>query len=205
MIASASLLAPVEIGLNFCIGQQPQARRICKSLSGKVLAIHLLGPQLTIYCLFRDNDVQLRGTCENKPDTTISGTPLSLARLGLSPGNNRDLFAGEVKFEGDIETGRQFQALMKAIEIDWEEQLSRLTGDIAAHQIGNAARGFNAWVVSTIKTLQLDMSEYLQQESRDLPCKEEVEPFLVAVDTLRADVERIELRIKRLQNKMAPP
>lgn len=203
MIVPATLLAPLEIALNFCVRQQSQTLEICSTLTGKVVSIHLQGPNVQVYCLFHESNLQLRGNYEGKPDLVITGTPLALARLGLSPGASRDVFVSEVKFEGDIETGRHFQALMKAIDMDWEEQLSHLVGDVAAHQIGNAVRSLSGWVARTTKTLHLDMAEYLQQESRDLPCKEEVEPFLAAVDTLRADVERLELRVKRLQNKIA--
>lgn len=205
MIVPAIMLAPLEMALNFGIRQQSQAQQICSSLAGKTLAFHLRGPMTTVYLLFRENDVQLRGQYQGKPNTTISGTPLALARLGLAPDNNRDLFTGEVKLEGDVDTGRQFQALMKSIDVDWEEQLSRITGDVAAHQIGNAARDLSAWAINTFSTLQMNIAEYLQQESRDVPCKVEVEPFLAAVDTIRSDVERLELRIKRLQNYMTLP
>jgi ubiquinone biosynthesis protein UbiJ len=44
-----------------------------------------------------------------------------------------------------------------------------------------------------------NVREYLQEESRDVPTRYEVERFTQRVGTLRDDVERIAARINRLQ------
>jgi ubiquinone biosynthesis protein UbiJ len=49
--------------------------------------------------------------------------------------------------------------------------------------------------------LQLSLSEYLREEAQLLPDKIQIEDYMQAVDRLRADCDRLEARIKRLQNK----
>ena len=45
------------------------------------------------------------------------------------------------------------------------------------------------------------MSEYLQEESRILPTKVELDRFMSDVDGLDANVQRLEARIQRLMNQ----
>ena len=85
---------------------------------------------------------------------------------------------------------------------DWEEQLSHLVGDAAAHQVGNLVRDTLQWGAKSVDTLGRDLTEYLQEESRQLPQRDEVNKFLAAVDVLRNDVERLDARVKRLQARI---
>ena len=48
-------------------------------------------------------------------------------------------------------------------------------------------------------TMGDNIREYLQEESRDLPTRYEVEKFGQQVGELRDDVERIAARLKRLE------
>jgi ubiquinone biosynthesis protein UbiJ len=44
-----------------------------------------------------------------------------------------------------------------------------------------------------------NIREYLQEESRDVPSRYEVDRFVSDVNALRDDVDRLEARINRLQ------
>jgi ubiquinone biosynthesis protein UbiJ len=46
-----------------------------------------------------------------------------------------------------------------------------------------------------------NIREYLQEESRDAPSRDEVDRFSAAVNTLRDDVDRIEARLNRLRGE----
>ena len=49
---------------------------------------------------------------------------------------------------------------------DWEEELSRQVGDVAAHQIGNAARHFVRWARESAETLSRDRMSQPDREQR---------------------------------------
>lgn len=110
---------------------------------------------------------------------------------------------GAVEISGDVELGRRFKELLDGIVIDWEEQLSRLTGDVIAHQIGRSVRAAHAFGTDTLHTLGRNFAEYQQEEARNLPAATEVAEFLAAVDVLRDDTARLEARIARLQARLA--
>jgi ubiquinone biosynthesis protein UbiJ len=84
------------------------------------------------------------------------------------------------------------------MEIDWEEHLSRLVGDIAAHRIAGLVNGLRNWGKTAADNLADDVGEYLQEESRDVVSGAEMGVFYQRVDKLRDDTERLKARIDRL-------
>lgn len=198
MSLPAIVLAGLEITLNRYLSLDAETLSRLAALSGKVIAVELRGLGVTLHMAPHGGGIQLLGDYRATPDTVISGAPWSLARAAY--GEDRGaLFAGEVEIRGDVTVGQRFEAILREIDIDWEEQLSRIVGDVAAHQVGKLVRDTMAWGAKSAETLGRDVSEYLQEESRHLPQRGEVDTFLTAVDDLRNDVERLEARIRRLR------
>lgn len=197
------VLAGLEIALNRYLALDPETMSRLVVLTGKVIGVELRGLGITLYMAPHSGGIQLMRDYDGAADAVISGTPLSLARVGI--GEERGLvFAGEVEIRGDVTVGQRFEAVLREIDIDWEEQLSNLVGDVAAHQVGNLLRDTLSWGAKSMKTLGRDITEYLQEESRHLPQRDEVEKFLAAVDVLRNDVERLDARVRRLQARVEP-
>jgi len=110
-----------------------------------------------------------------------------------------DDWANDMELRGDVAYAQRFHAILRALEFDWEEQLSRLVGDVAAHQIGNLARGALSWGSQAAESLSRATTDYLQEEARDLPAPAEVERFMEGVDKLRGDCDRLAARVARLE------
>jgi ubiquinone biosynthesis protein UbiJ len=195
----ASLLAGLEAVLNRYLRLDPDAMARMAALQPRSIAIELTPWQLTLYVVPGDNGVQLRSRLESGPDTVLRGTPLGLAQLGLGGHGGKTLFSGNVSIEGDVETGQAFKAILDEMDIDWEEQLSRLTGDAIAHQLGNTARRAAGALRDGRRTLEQDLGEYLQEELRVLPTRIETENFTADVSRLVMDTDRLAARIRRLQ------
>jgi ubiquinone biosynthesis protein UbiJ len=195
----ASLLAGLEAALNRYLRLDPDAMTRMAALQQRSIAIELMPLQLTLYVVPGENGLRLRSQLENAPDTVLRGTPLGLAQLGLGSQGGKTLFSGSVTIEGDVETGQAFKAILDDMDIDWEEQLSRLTGDVFAHQLGNTARRAAGVLRNGRHTLERDIGEYLQEELRVLPTRIETENFSADVSRLGMDTDRLAARIKRLQ------
>jgi ubiquinone biosynthesis protein UbiJ len=197
----AWLTAALETALDRYLSLDHEVATRLACLNGKALEVELRGLDLHFYLLPAGHRIQVQGHYEGTPDACLRGAPLSLARLALSEQGRRTLFSGAVQLEGDTELGEQLQDIINAVDIDWEEQLARLTGDVVAHQAGNAARGAQHWVGKARESLTLDLADYLHEETRQVPARGEVERFVAEVDTLRSDIERLAARVKRLQDK----
>lgn len=186
----------IETAINTLLKLDDNARARLDSLQGKIVDLHLQGLELHIYLLLHADKIEVMRYFDGEIDVVISGTPLSMASLTAS---NSAMFSGDVEITGDVEVGKRFKNLLDALEIDWEEQLSRLTGDIVAHQIGNAVRDLNRLLDRAANSFGANLGEYLREESRLTPTQGECDHFFTDVDTLRADVDRFDVRLQRLQ------
>jgi ubiquinone biosynthesis protein UbiJ len=201
MTPATTLAAALETALDLYLKQDPQARQGCAALDGKIIGLDITGLGLSLYFLPGSHGIQVSSHYEGDVDTQLTGSPLGFARLAL--GSREDtLFKGAVEIKGDTETGQQFQDLLANTDWDWEEQLSHITGDVIARQIGNVTRLSGKFINDSRNTLEQDVSEYLQEEARLLPTGSEVGNFLEDVDQLRADVDRLDARIARLLQTM---
>jgi len=198
MMAPTFITAGLEIALNRYLRLDPEILPYLAGLDGVVVAIEPEGVGLTLYLFPGPEGIRRHDCYESEPTVYIRGTLPALIRQWRGQSVN-----GEITVEGDSNAGRQFQTLLARLDIDWEEQLSKVTGDALAHELGTFWRRFRQWGQRTSAILLHDCSEYLQQELRALPPYPAVESFLSAVDILREDVDRLEARIIRLRRQLA--
>ena len=193
------VLAVAEKILNNYLQLDPETNSRLSKLAGKVIALQSPYSKHQVYCLFTNNRVQLFGQYDGPTDVTLTGTPFDFLALNQAVNNSVAAFKSNVTITGDLEIAQHFKTLFAELDIDWEEQLSQVTGDFMAYQIGNGVRAFSEWAKQTNATMQQNFTEYVQEEVRLTPSKIELEDFLSAVDKLRDDVERLEIRIKKLE------
>lgn len=190
------MFGPLASLLNRGIRRSTDATRRCRELDGRSFRIELDGLDLGLTLLARGEQVELAD--DAAPDATLAGSPGALLRLGVS-GDESLLRSRAVRISGDPLVARDFRDLIAIAAPDFEEELARLVGDVAARQVGNLVRGLGGWGLDAADRLSRTTAEYLQEESRDLPARAEVEAFLDAVDRLAEDAARFEARLQRLE------
>ena len=191
-------LRPVARILNRNIAESTPARELCEQLSGAVVAIRVRNTALAAFFIVADDALDVVSTTSQEPDVVITGSLLTLAGMAGNSGAAA-IRAGSLDLTGDASLAAQFQRLLLLARPDMEEELSNLVGDLAAHRLGEFARGVGRWSRAARSTMSANIREYLQEESRDTPSRYEVEKFGAAVNTLRDDVDRVEARLNRLQ------
>ncbi len=194
-------VAALEQAINRYIALDPEGAARLAALHGRVILIETEGFGTRLYLIPGPTGIQFFGEYDGEPDCTLRGTPLALARMGVVSNKEEPLFSGDVQVEGDTHLAQAFGDLVSGIQVDWEEQLSRLVGDTLAHQVGSGVRAAGRWGRQSADNLSLDLKEYLQEEARLLPSRYEIEAFLDQADTLRDDVERLAARVERLSRR----
>ena len=194
-MTSFSLL---ENAFNRYLALDPEAPGKLNEFEGRVICIDIRGPGKRIYLSITGNRVVFLDTYDTEPDATIIGSPAALIKLGVRRDTAPLFFTGEVEIRGNTRLGRRFKSLLADMDIDWEEHLSRLVGDIAAHRISNAFDALRSWSRSAAGNFADDVGEYLQEESRDVVSEAEMAFFCQQVDECRDAAERIKARIDRL-------
>ncbi len=185
----------LEILINQALALDEVAQQAMAKLAGKTLLIQIEGTPLKwFFAPQTDGFLQMPSSIEF-PDAVVSGMPFSLLRLLSEP---TLLTTGIATLSGEMQVAQSFMTVFAQLQIDWEEQLSHIVGDIAAHQIGNFTRNAQQYTQQTTQAWQQNIIEYLQEENRFLPTQPELELFYNEVDVLRSDVARLEKRLERL-------
>ena len=143
--------------------------------------------------ILEDGSLAISGETQ-APDAIIY-LPPSLALRLLA---NDEAAKMQIKIEGDTHLATEFSKVLQNMRWDVEEDLSKLTGDIAASKIAEISRK----TLSAAKTQSINaaemLSEYWQEEKLILAKIRHVESFNAGVDTLRSDVARLEKRLAKL-------
>jgi ubiquinone biosynthesis accessory factor UbiJ len=198
MDALERILLPMIRMANRQIRMTTPARELCEVLKGSVVAVRVKNTALSMYFHIGDEEISVTGEYDAVPDAVITGSLLTLLQMAGQSGESavRD---GSLELTGDAMLAQSFQRLLWHARPDVEEELSAVVGDVAAHGLGDLARTVGDWTRRAGSTLSQDLSEYLQEESRSLPSRNEFDQFNGEVERIRDDVERFEARLKRLE------
>ncbi len=192
-------LTSLEDLLNRQLNEITPARALLGELNGKILCVRLKETELALFFKAGRENLEISTGTDSDPDAIISASPLGFLRIAGQ--DTETLFSsGSVHIEGDAECAQSFQKLLALGKPDWEEELSRAVGDVAAHQLGNLARAFRDFASRTAETVARNTSEYFREEGRDVPNADEVEVFLRDVDDLAHDFDRVRARPKKLES-----
>jgi len=192
-----AVLRPITNVLNRNIRETTPARELCERLDGTTVAVRVRDTALAMFFHINGDTIVLATDSDADPDVLITGSLLTLAGMAGSSGEDA-LRDGSLELTGDMQTAKAFQDLLNYAKPDIEEELSSLIGDAAAHRLGEFARGLGRWGRDARSTMGSNLREYLQEESRDLPSRYEVERFIKQLESLRDDVARLEARFDRL-------
>lgn len=117
-----------------------------------------------------------------------------------------DLLQGPdaVKTFGDQALATDFLQALKNLEIDWEEQLSKLTGDLIAFKVGSTVRRGQKHLNVAQQKIADTLKEYLQFEVELLPTSSQVNRFNQQVTETTDAVDALAERIEALTADQTP-
>lgn len=182
----------------------PDTQRSLSQLQGKVFKLELSIVGREIFFIPITDGIQIKEEWPGKVDIIMRGSPLAFLQFGLKQKgvDNQVFLEKRVTIEGDAELAQDLQKVLRELDIDFEELLSRYIGDIAAHEIGRSAKAFRGWAKEAANSMRADIQEYMVEESRILAPSWRIEKFNEQADALRADVDRLDQRIQRIRNSV---
>jgi len=192
------LLTAVESIINRVLALDPVALTEMSRLAGKAVALEVTDIKRTLYLRPGPAGINLTHVPPDHIDTTLSGTCMDFVAASTRK-ERRDT---PLRIDGDADLAASIQGILARLDIDWEEELSRVFGDVLAHELMGKLRRVANWCRETQTTLRTDLRDYLVEESHLTPHPIELEDFMSGVDRLRADSDRIEARIDRLRRRL---
>jgi len=204
MPATPLWLASVEALVNRSLGESTQATAAAHQLNNTSLQIDVDGLWHIRAVVSADRLMLMTAgetsAVDTAADASISGTPWALFQLLTGDLHANGRAAAQIR--GDAEIASRYRELFALARPDLEEELSRVVGDVPARRLSQLAESALSWVRKARRTAGENIAEYLQEESRDLANRPELEEFLLGVDQARETADRIEARLVRLEQRL---
>jgi ubiquinone biosynthesis protein UbiJ len=191
-------LPALSKAVNTALALDPESDQRLKKLQGKVITIEFLPVHFTFQCVFTSAGIEIQKEQQLASEAVIRGTPLQMLGAMLSKDNRQRFFAEDLIIEGNAELAQQVVNLFDEMEIDWEEQISRVVGDVPAYHAGRLLRGAKQWLRKATDSLSENVNEYVHEEARWVPAREALQDYFNDIDALRMDVDRAEARLQNL-------
>ena len=103
--------------------------------------------------------------------------------------------AKATQISGSAEFADALGFVLRNLRWDFEEDLSKAVGDIAAHRIAGLLRSFGVWHAQATRNLAESFAEYLTEEQPMLAKRAELTALAVSLVQLQEDLARLEQRV----------
>ena len=177
--------------LNHLLAAEPWARERLAPFAGETLELRAPPLPALRFSILPGGTLQAGGTT---PGLIMTLKPELLAALGR--GEEHALRG--VAVDGNAKLAAEVLVLARQLRWDVEEDLSRLFGDIAAHRLAEAGRGFVAWHLDAAQRLAAAVADYATDEKQFLARRAELDTLAESVARLRDAIARLDKRLERL-------
>ncbi len=194
----SGITAAIETSVNHALSYDPATRQRVADITD-ILAVNITTPAITLYFRGHTDGVHVMGHCEAPVVTQLSGSIIDLIGLLKQP---TSLANSNVALTGSTHLLQQWQTLLQDMDIDWEEAISRILGDIAGPFAASGIHTAVDWSKSQLQEQQRLIKEYVSEELKLTPSKAETEHFFDQVHELKLNVDRMNARIQALHQKL---
>jgi ubiquinone biosynthesis protein UbiJ len=209
-LLGSTLLAPVESLVNTALDADPATRhRLARLGAGRILQIHSDGLKNSVaagdlYIRTGEDRLYLQGSHSGAVDARLSGSARALAALLTASEPRQALYDPELSLTGSTDLAEGVQRLFRDLDIDWEDRLAPLLGNVAAHQLGQWLRGARRQTRETGSRLETILRDYLNEEADWVTGRAEFNALRDDVDALRLRLDRLEARARELTAGTGP-
>ena len=211
---SAALSQIIEAGLNGLLRSDPHLlsslNRVAEGKSLRLISTRhgadVGAPAWQLTLIITPEKLHVHTNSADHADTCISGSPRALAALLFSNDPAAALYHPEIVLSGDIHLIQTIHKTLTASGTRWDDvlapMLKPLLGDSGVSVLTNAVNVSAGVVRNAGQSLQLNVRDFLQEESGLLPSLAETEDSNTRLDSLRLRIDRLHARIDLLRQKI---
>lgn len=205
LIGSLALL-PIEQFVNRLLNSDPHVRQKLTDFAGKTLQVITRSPAFTATVLFEDDQIRLNAvdaeTMAIDADATISGRSNDLLALLVRNSDDRSLADSGIELSGDASLVHDLYSTLRAMDIDWEDYLAPFLGDVITNEVGKLAQEGRQWSDSVRGNLNRNVEDYIKEEARLVPRREQVSKFGDELDRLKLRIDRVKAKADLLYARL---
>lgn len=183
---------PTIAALNHLLVQSGWAQARLVKFSGRTARFRIAPFSLT--CTIQQDGSLQEAAQDASADAELNIAPSLLPRLAF----NDEAALKQIAATGDAPLIEEIFFLARNLRWDAAEDLSRVTGDIAAERIVNFAKGAQQQMRDAALNLSQAAAEYWTEERPLIAKPAQLAEFARQVDTLHREMESLEQRIQQL-------
>lgn len=177
---------------NHLLAAAPWARGKLAPFAGRRARL-VLGPLPLEFRIAPDGSFESLGTGEPSVEIALPAT----APFALFEGRESLMRGAQITGAADFAEALGF--VLRNLEWDAEEDLSRVVGDIAAHRLAKTLRDIAGAQAEAARRLAGNVEEYLRYERPAGIGRAEMTAFAAEIDVLRRDIDAPEQRLASLE------
>lgn len=186
------LETPVVAALNHVLEREAWARERLAPFTGE--GIEIRAPLLpSLRFAIEDGGRLCAAPAGAVPSLTVRiGSDAPAAAL-----RGQDHLLRSVEVTGNARLAEAVMGLVRHLRWDFEEDLSRMFGDVLAHRMAEGLRALGGWAPDAAARLAESLAAYATDEAKLLLGRAELDAFAAEVGELRDAVERLDARVRR--------
>ena len=197
----AFITAAVESSMNILVNDDPELVRRLSRLKGQVIQVHLRELNKTLTFVF-SQQIDVIAAYEGEPDCYLSLNLASLSELREQSNITQLIKQDKLTLEGDIQLAQKFSQLLSDCKPDIEEWLSRITGDVVAHNLVQSASGLREFAKRRAEKHTNHLAQAITEEWKLAPSSLEVAHFCDQVDGVASWTARVEAKLNKLMDRV---
>ena len=197
---------PFEELLNRVLAKDPHLQSQLVKFAGKSLQINVHPPGIMVTALLEKDRIELLSTEAELLDiqitASITGNVGQLLPLILEKRDNRPLSNPALAITGDASFIQELHASLSSLDIDWEDYLAPLLGNLITNELSHISNDIRNWSKQASVNMRRNVNEYLIEEERIFPKKEQLDDFNEELDYLKIRIDRINAKASILDQKL---
>ena len=205
LLKSLALL-PVEKILNQLLRNDPYLAAQLAPFDGKTIEVRSTAPTTAICCSIDGSAIRLSslgGDCVAlQADAVIAGRTVDLMDMLLRDNSDRALANPAISISGDAILVQELYGTMRKLDIQWQDYLAPLLGDVITNKLEQVAERNRRWSKNASASVRRNIDDYLHEETNLLPERSDVDAFSDDLDRLKLAIDRIQARARMLNNRL---
>lgn len=197
---------PFEELLNRVLAKDPHLQSQLVKFAGKSLQINVHPPGIMVTALLEKGRIRLLSTetelLNIQITASITGNVGQLLPLILKNRDNRPLSNPALAITGDASFIQELHASLSNLDIDWEDYLAPLLGNLLTNELSHMSNDIRNWSKQARVNMRRNVNEYLTEEEHIFPKKEQLDDFSEELDYLKIRIDRINAKASILDQKL---
>lgn len=197
---------PFEELLNRVLAKDPHLQSQLVKFGGKSLQINVHPSGIMVTALLEKGRIRLLSTEAELLDiqitASITGNVGQLLPLILEKRNNRPLSNPALAITGDASFIQELHASLSSLDIDWEDYLAPMLGNLITNELSQFGKDLQEWTQQVSSNMKRNVDEYLKEEERIFPKKEQLKDFSEELERLKLKIDRVKAKFNVLYERL---